>query len=77
MLTFVSEQEATFQNVISSDTDEDVLKALGAFSVPVVQVYDRDGNLRETFTNDDDQYGDEGFTYQQHVIPLIETLLKG
>jgi thiol-disulfide isomerase/thioredoxin len=75
VLKFVRQQEASFQNVISSDPDEDVLKALDAFSVPVVQVYDRDGNLRETFTNDDDLYGDEGFTYQRHIIPLIETSL--
>ena len=75
VLIFVRHQGATFQNVISSDPDEDVLKALDAFSVPVVQVYDRGGNLRETFTNDDDLYGDEGFTYQRHIIPLIETSL--
>ncbi len=77
VLEFARQHEATFENVISSDPDEEVLKALDAFSVPVVQVYDRDGNLRETFTNDDDQYGDQGFTYEEHIIPLIETLRKG
>jgi thiol-disulfide isomerase/thioredoxin len=77
VLEFTRRHEATFQNVISSDPDEEVLKALDAFSVPVVQVYDRDGNLRETFTNDDDQYGDQGFTYEEHIIPRIETLRRG
>jgi thiol-disulfide isomerase/thioredoxin len=74
VLEFVRKNKATFPNVISSDPDEEVLQALDAFSVPVVQVYDREGNLRETFTNDDDQYGEEGFTYQQHIIPLVESL---
>jgi len=75
VLEFLSEQGATFQNVISSDADEDVLKALEVDSVPVVLVYDREGNLRKKFTGEDDEYGDEGFNYQQHIVPLVEELL--
>jgi len=75
VLKFVSKHEATFQNVISSDPDEDVLNALEVGSIPVVLVYDREGKLQKKFTNDDNEYGDEGFTYQQHIIPLVEKLL--
>jgi thiol-disulfide isomerase/thioredoxin len=77
VLSFARKHEATFQNIISSDPDEKVLKALNAFSVPVVQVYDRDGTLQKTFTNDDDQYGDRGFTYEDHIVPLIQSLREG
>ncbi len=75
VLKFVSKHEATFPNVISSDSDEDVLNALDVGSIPVVLVYDREGKLQKKFTNDDNEYGDEGFTYQQHIIPLVEKLL--
>ena len=75
VLEFLSKHEATFQNVISSDPDEDVYNALEVGSIPVVLVYDREGSLKKKFTNDDNEYGDEGFTYQQHIIPLVEKLL--
>lgn len=75
VLEFVSKHGATFPNVISSDPDEDVLNALEVGSIPVVLVYDREGKLQKKFTNDDNEYGDEGFTYQQHIIPLVEELL--
>jgi thiol-disulfide isomerase/thioredoxin len=75
VLAFVSEHQATFQNVISSDTDEDVLDALEVGSIPAVLVYDREGNLKKKFTNDENEYGDDGFKYQQHIIPLVEELL--
>lgn len=77
VLEFLCKHDAAFQNVISSDPDESVLDALEVGSIPVVLVYDREGNLRKKFTNDDNEYGDEGFTYQQHIFPLVEELLKG
>ena len=75
VLKFLSKQDAAFENVISSDPDEDVLNALDVSSVPAVLVYDREGSLRKKFTNDDNEYGGEGFTYQEHIIPLVEKLL--
>jgi thiol-disulfide isomerase/thioredoxin len=75
VLEFLGKQQATFQNVISSDTDEDVLQQLQLASVPAVLVYDRSGQLSKQFCNDDDEYGDEGFTYQQHIIPLVRQLI--
>jgi len=77
VLEFVSKHEATFPNVISSDPDEDVLNAVGVASIPAVLVYDREGNLRKKFTNDDGEYGEESFTYAQHIIPLVKELLEG
>lgn len=75
VLEFLGKHEAAFQNVISSDPDEDVLDALEVGSIPAVLVYDREGNLKKKFTNDDNEYGDEGFTYPQHIVPLVEELL--
>jgi thiol-disulfide isomerase/thioredoxin len=76
VLEFLREQGATFANVISSDPDVDVLKAVDVGSVPAVLVYDQDGELSKKFTNDENEYGDKGFSYSEHIIPMIETLLE-
>jgi thiol-disulfide isomerase/thioredoxin len=75
VLGFLREQNATFPNVISSTPDEELYAAIGASSVPIVLVYGPDGELKQTFSNDDGQYGEDGFTYADHIVPLVERLL--
>ena len=75
VLEFLRSQNATFPNVISSTPDEQLYATIGADAVPIVLVYGSDGELKETFTNDHDQYGEEGFTYADHIVPLVEELL--
>ena len=75
VLEFLRSQNATFPNVISSTPDEELYATIGADAVPIVLVYGRDGELRKTFTSDHDQYGEEGFTYADHIVPLVEELL--
>jgi thiol-disulfide isomerase/thioredoxin len=76
ILDFLRRQNAAFANVISSTPDEALYEAIGAASVPVVLVYGRDGKLKKKFTNDDREYGDEGFTYAEHINPMVQQLLK-
>jgi thiol-disulfide isomerase/thioredoxin len=72
---FLREKEAEFENVISTTPDEELYKILGAAAIPVVRVYDKQGEMRKQFVNDDNEYGDEGFRYEQHIQPLVEQLL--
>ena len=72
---FLSKQGATFQNVICSDPDLDVLAQLKLGAIPAVLVYDRAGQLQKRFDNDDQQYGEHGVSYREHVVPLVEKLL--
>jgi thiol-disulfide isomerase/thioredoxin len=74
VLAFLQQKQASFTNVICSDPDEQVFKQLRAAAVPIVLVYDRQGVLRKTFTNDDGAYGENGFSYAQHITPLVEEL---
>ncbi len=76
VLDFLQKQQATFPNVICSDPDEQLFKQLEAVGVPTVLVYDREGVLCKKFTHDEEAYGAEGFTYAQHITPLVEELLK-
>jgi thiol-disulfide isomerase/thioredoxin len=76
VLTFLRQQQATFQNVISSDPDQVVLSTLQVSSIPAVLVYDRQGELRKQFVNQDGEYGDEGFEYQADIIPVVDRLLE-
>jgi hypothetical protein len=75
VLEFVTEHGATFQNVICSDPDEKLYEMLDLGAIPAVLVYDRAGTLRKRFDNDEGEYGTDGFTYEQHVVPFVEQLL--
>lgn len=65
---------ATFLNVISSDADETVFRRLNLGSIPAVLVYARDGQLAKRFDNDGELYGKDGFSYEKHVVPLVQQL---
>jgi len=75
VLEFLRNQNAMFPNVISSTPDDELYAAIGASAVPIVLVYGPDGELKQTFSNDDGQYGEEGFNYADHIVPLVERLL--
>lgn len=75
VMKFLSEQNATFQNILSRDPDEKLLAEIELDSVPAVYVFDRNGKVAKRFDN---TTGDgEEFTYEHDIIPLIEKLLSG
>ena len=43
-------------------------------SIPAVLVYNREGLLVNRFDNDTNAYGEEGFTYVDHIVPLVDRL---
>jgi thiol-disulfide isomerase/thioredoxin len=71
----LSEKGATFQNYLCNTADTDVYAKLEVAAVPVVYVYGRDGKLAKRFDNEKDEYGKEGFTYQDHIAPLVKELI--
>jgi thiol-disulfide isomerase/thioredoxin len=73
---FLTGQGATFENYLCSVESDELFPKLELASIPAVMVFGTDGQLVNRFDNDDGKYGDE-FTYADHVVPLIETLLKG
>lgn len=76
VLKLLTKWDATFQNVISSDADEALYEKLGGqLSVPIILVYGRDGELAKRFENGGNDYGEDGFTYDDHVIPLVQELI--
>jgi thiol-disulfide isomerase/thioredoxin len=76
VLEFLTAKNATGTNFLSSTPDEQVMEALEVASIPAALIYDQSGALKKTFDNDDDEYGPEGFTYENHVAPLVTELLK-
>ncbi len=71
---FLERQNATFENVLSSD-DSDVLRAqFHLASVPAVFVYDKSGRLRKRFDNEQAMREADAFTYEQ-VGDLVAELL--
>ena len=69
---FLRKQGATFENIICTDPDEKLFLKFNAASIPIVRVYDKQGKLSKQFVNDDGQYGEKGFTYAEHILPLVE-----
>ena len=75
MLEFLKKNKATTKNFLSSDPDEDVLGKVDIASIPISLIYDKEGKLSKAFHNNDQEYGETGFTYDDHVVPHVKTLL--
>jgi thiol-disulfide isomerase/thioredoxin len=75
ILDFLAKQKSQLHNIISSTSDDDVYEAGDFGPIPAVFVYGTDGELKKLFENAQKEYGEDGFTYKQHIIPLIEKLL--
>lgn len=76
VLEFLRKQKATFDNVLSSVPSDKLYEKLDLGSIPAVLVYGPDGRLVQRFDNDEGEYGEEGFTYEEQVVPLVENLLE-
>ena len=77
VIKFLESTKATCTNILLSDADVDVYESIKLASIPAVYVYDTQGKMAKRFDNDAGDYGDEGFTYEDHIIPLIEKLMAG
>ena len=76
VLKFLRKKGASFDNVLSSLAYDELFEKLELASLPVVYVYGKDGKLKKRFDNEEELYGEEGFTYQKDIIPFVEKLLK-
>lgn len=75
VIKFLTEQAATFDNVISSEESDALYRKFNLASVPAVFVYDRAGKLRKRFDNQRAKRKEDQFTYAQ-VGQLVEELLS-
>lgn len=62
-------------NYISGDPNDKIYESLNLSGIPAILVYRPDGALSKRFDNDKEEYGKEGFTYKEHVIPHVEKLV--
>jgi thiol-disulfide isomerase/thioredoxin len=70
--TFLTQQSATFDNVLLNQSSEEVFLSLDLGSIPAVYVYDAEGKLVQRFADPED--GEE-FTYAEDIRPVVEKLL--
>lgn len=75
VLELLQNRDATTVNILSSTPDAEVYEQLELAAVPAVLVYDKSGKLRKRFDNDEGEFGENGFSYEQHIVPLVEQLL--
>jgi len=75
ILGVLKKLKATTVNFLSSENDETVTNALGVAAIPVAYVYDAEGKLHKRFTNDEGEYGKDGYTYKDHIAPLVDELV--
>ena len=69
---FLSSVGATFDNYICETPSDDLFKEIGLPSIPAVLVFDKDGKLVKQFVDSGETLG---FTYDDDVIPLVESIL--
>ena len=75
VMKFLKSTKATCTNLLLSDADVDVYDKIELAAIPAVYVYDAAGRMVKRFDNDSGEYGDEGFTYKDHIVPLVEKLI--
>jgi thiol-disulfide isomerase/thioredoxin len=74
VLEFLRSQGATFDNLLASEESDALYRKFKLAAVPAVFVYDRFGQLRKRFDNEQAKSKVEAFTYQQ-VRELVEQLI--
>jgi len=72
---FLSQQDAKFDNYLCSEPADEIFLKIDLASIPAVYIFGEDGELVERFDNDTQKYGDE-FTYVDHILPKLNSLLK-
>lgn len=74
VLTFLKKMNARFVNVIcSTDSETVLLKEIGTGSIPVVYIFDREGNKVAEFPDPDNP---DEFTYEAQIVPIVKKLLE-
>jgi thiol-disulfide isomerase/thioredoxin len=74
VLKFLRSQGATFENLLASEESDSLYRKFNLAAVPAVFVYDRAGQLRKRFDNEQAKSKAEAFTYQQ-VRELVAELI--
>jgi thiol-disulfide isomerase/thioredoxin len=69
VLAFLTDQKATFENVLCSVASDVLFDELGLSSIPAVYVYGKDGQLAKKFAG-------ERVDYEKEVVPFVESLVK-
>jgi thiol-disulfide isomerase/thioredoxin len=75
VLKFLRKQGATFDNLLSSEESDTLYRKFRLAAVPAVFVYDRAGQLRKRFDNEQSKNAETAFTYEQ-VGQLVAELLQ-
>ena len=74
VLKFLTQQNATFQNVLLNVESDTLFEKMELASIPAVYVFGRDGKVAKRFDNDNAKPG-EDFTYTKDILPYVEKLL--
>mgnify|MGYP002631087214 CR=1 FL=1 len=76
LMDYFSKQKADIVNIISSTPDEKLYESIKLAAIPAAYVYGVDGKLKKRFDNETLEYGQEGFTYEKQIVPLIDEMLQ-
>jgi thiol-disulfide isomerase/thioredoxin len=74
-LKFLLEKKAEMRNFILNEPQPDVFAKISLTALPAVYVYKRDGSLAQRFDYDLPEFSASGFSYKDHINPLVNKLL--
>jgi len=75
VLEFLTQQNATFQNVLLNVESDTLFETIKLASIPAVYVFGPDGKIAKRFDNDHAKPG-EDFNYTKDIVPFVEKLLS-
>lgn len=70
---FLRSQSSTLTNFLASESDEAIRDKFEISSIPAIVVFDQTGKLVARLS--EATSGEEGLSYEAHVIPLVDQLL--
>ena len=73
---FLNSSKASFKNFLSTTSSDELFDSIELVSIPAVCVYGPDGKLAKRFDNDDVEDEEDCFTYAEHIIPMVEKVLR-
>lgn len=76
VLAFLQKQGASFDNILATESVDDMLDKMELGSPPAVYVYDRDGKLAKRFDNEQASSESDEFNYEQIGKLVAELIAK-
>jgi thiol-disulfide isomerase/thioredoxin len=73
---FLTAQNASIMNFLMNVPQSEFFEKIKLNAIPAIYVFKKDGEQSRRFDNSAAEFAEKGFTYHDHVIPLVKELIS-